>query len=145
MEDKKEKQTFSAADLRKICLDSGADDVGFVNIDREALQKEKGGILRVYSSTRSIVSIIKFMNRENIQSSARYVSSDEYHSFTFCRGQKRNPRPSATLKSRSKWCRFRERVRDGHFHLNAPCYRHIPSSRTCVHLFWILPTRQVLI
>ena len=32
---KKETKQFSAADLRKICLEVGADDVGFVNIDRE--------------------------------------------------------------------------------------------------------------
>ena len=34
---KREKRQFSAADLKKVCLDLGADDVGFVNIDREAL------------------------------------------------------------------------------------------------------------
>ena len=77
---KREKGRFSAADLRKICLDAGADDVGFVNVDREALQKEREGVLRVYPRSRSIVSIIKVMNRENIQSPARYVASDEYHS-----------------------------------------------------------------
>ena len=48
---KKEMRQFSAADLRKICLEVGADDVGFVNIDREALQKEREGILRVYLTT----------------------------------------------------------------------------------------------
>jgi epoxyqueuosine reductase QueG len=77
---RREMKQFSAADLRKICLDAGADDVGFVNIDREALQKEREGMLRVYPLTQSIVSIIKVMNRENLQSPARYVASDEYHS-----------------------------------------------------------------
>ncbi len=77
---KREMRQYSASELRKICLESGADDAGFVDIDREALQKEREGILRVYPLTRSIISIIKVMNRENIQSPARYVSSDEYHS-----------------------------------------------------------------
>ncbi len=80
LNEKKEKREFSAADLKKICLEAGADDVGFVDIDREALQKEKQGILTVYPLTRSVISIIKVMNRENLQSTARYVSSDEYHS-----------------------------------------------------------------
>jgi epoxyqueuosine reductase QueG len=77
---KREMRQYSASELRKICLESGADDAGFVDLDREALQKEREGILRVYPLTRSIISIIKVMNRENIQSPARYVSSDEYHS-----------------------------------------------------------------
>ncbi len=77
---KEGKKEFSMADLRKVCLDAGADDVGFVNIDREALQKEREGILNVYPLTRSVISIIKVMNRENLQSTARYVASDEYHS-----------------------------------------------------------------
>ena len=51
---KKEMKQFSAADLREICLEVGADDVGFVNIDREALQKEREGLLKVYPLTRSI-------------------------------------------------------------------------------------------
>ena len=76
----REMKQFSAADLRKICLEAGADDAGFVNIDREALQKEREGILKVYPLTRSIISVIKVMNRENIQSPARYVANDEYHS-----------------------------------------------------------------
>ena len=75
-----EKGKYSAADLKKVCLEAGADDVGFVDIGREALQKEREGILNVYPLTRSVISIIKVMNRENLQSTARYVSSDEYHS-----------------------------------------------------------------
>ena len=80
LNEKMERKQFSAAELRKICLEAGADDAGFVDIDRQALQKEREGILKVYPFTRSIVSVIKVMNRENIQSSARYVASDEYHS-----------------------------------------------------------------
>jgi len=78
--EKRERRQFSTADLKKICLEAGADDAGFVNIDRETLQKEREGILRVYPLTRSIISIVKVMNRENIQSPARYVANDEYHS-----------------------------------------------------------------
>ena len=49
---------YSAAEIKKICLDTGADDVGLVDLDRESLQNEREGILHVYSLTRSIISII---------------------------------------------------------------------------------------
>jgi epoxyqueuosine reductase QueG len=73
-------KNYSAATIKKICLEAGADDVGLVNIDREALEKEREGILHVYSLARSVISIIVTNNRENLQSAARYVANDEYHS-----------------------------------------------------------------
>jgi epoxyqueuosine reductase len=72
-------KVYSAADIKKICLESGADDAGLVNIDRDSLDKEREGILHVYSLTRSIISIVIAHNRENIQSPARYVANEEYH------------------------------------------------------------------
>ena len=56
---RRERRQFSAADLSKICLEVGADDVGFVNIDREALEKEREGLFKVYPLTRSVISIIR--------------------------------------------------------------------------------------
>jgi len=50
-------KSFSAATIKKICLDAGADDVGLVDLDRESVQKEKEGILHVYPLTRSISAI----------------------------------------------------------------------------------------
>jgi epoxyqueuosine reductase QueG len=68
---------FSAKTLRQICLEAGAYDAGFVEIGREALDQERSDILRVYPRTRSLISIIHGMNRENIQSPARYLYADE--------------------------------------------------------------------
>ncbi len=65
--------------IKEICIAAGADDAGLVDIDRESLQKEREGILRVYPLTRSIVAIINVNNRENIQSPARYVANEEFH------------------------------------------------------------------
>jgi epoxyqueuosine reductase QueG len=70
---------YSAAEIKKICLDAGADDVGLVDLDRDALQKEREGILHVYSLTRSIISIVVANNRENMQSPARYLANGEFH------------------------------------------------------------------
>ena len=70
---------YSAVEIKKICLDAGADDVGFVYLDSDALQKDREGILHVYPLTRSIISVITANNRENIQSPARYVANEEFH------------------------------------------------------------------
>jgi epoxyqueuosine reductase QueG len=75
----RENRVYSTAEISKICLDAGADDVGLVDLDRDSLSKEREGILHVYSLTRSIISIIIANNRENIQSPARYVANEEYH------------------------------------------------------------------
>jgi len=76
----KERYRISGSELRNICLEAGIDDVGFVDIGRAELDKEREGLLKVYPLTRSVIAIVKVINRENIQSPARYVSSDEYHS-----------------------------------------------------------------
>ena len=70
---------YSAAAIKSMCLDAGADDVGLVDLDRESLQKEREGILHVYSLTRTVIAVIIANNRENIQSPARYVANEEFH------------------------------------------------------------------
>ncbi len=74
-----ENRIHSASSIRKICLDAGADDAGLVDLDRDALQKEREGILHVYPLTRSVISIIVVNNRESIQSPARYEANEEFH------------------------------------------------------------------
>lgn len=64
--------------LRSICLECGADEVGFVELDRKALEGEKDDILRLYSRTKSIVSLFKSTNRENIQSPAMNIADEEF-------------------------------------------------------------------
>ena len=71
--------SYSAAEIAAICKEAGADDVGFVEIDRESLSSERRYLQDVYPRTRSIISLVKAMNRENIQSPARYISNEEYH------------------------------------------------------------------
>ncbi len=75
----RENRVYSAAEIKKVCLDAGANDVGLVDLDRDALQEEREGILHVYPLTRSIVSFIIAHNRENMQSPARYVANEEFH------------------------------------------------------------------
>ena len=65
--------------LRRVCLDAGADDVGFVSIDRPELDDQRADILSVYPWTKGLISIVCKMNREPIRSTARSVANLEFH------------------------------------------------------------------
>ncbi len=75
----KKNRKFSRDLLKRICLTAGADDAGVVEIDREGLANEREGILRVYPAARSIISMVRVLNRENMQSPPRYPANDELH------------------------------------------------------------------
>ena len=56
-------QPLDAAWLRQLCLDAGADDVGFVEVDRPALTGERPHIQRAFPHTRSLISFVLRMNQ----------------------------------------------------------------------------------
>src|SRR5689334_10916184 len=74
-----ESTRLDVADLRQLCLDAGADDVGFVAIDRPELDDQRDAILAPYPWARSLISIVCRMNREPIRSPARSVANLEFH------------------------------------------------------------------
>ena len=51
-------EPLDAGWLRQVCLDAGADDVGFVEIDRPALAEERPHIQRVLPQARSLISFV---------------------------------------------------------------------------------------
>jgi ferredoxin len=65
--------------LRQLCIDSGADDVGFVAIDRPELDDQREEILAVFPHTKALISLVCRMNREPIRSPARSVANLEFH------------------------------------------------------------------
>ena len=65
--------------LRDECIKAGADDVGFVDIDRPALSRDKDDILAYFPHTKALISIVCRMNREPIRSPGRSVSNLEFH------------------------------------------------------------------
>jgi epoxyqueuosine reductase QueG len=69
---------FSAAEVRQICLEAGADEAGFVEITREELAKERQGILHLYPLTQTIISISRALNQESMQSPARSLANGEF-------------------------------------------------------------------
>ena len=65
--------------LRRLCLEAGADDVGFVEIDRPALAADRPDIESVFPRAKSLISFVCRMNREPIRSPARSVANLEFH------------------------------------------------------------------
>ncbi len=65
--------------LRQLCLDCGADDVGFVEIERSALDDQRDDILRAFPKTKTLISFVVRMNREPIRSPARSIANLEFH------------------------------------------------------------------
>ena len=71
--------TLDAHELRDLCLRAGADDVGFVDVDRPELEKDREDIMRFFPHTKALVSFVIRMNREPIHSPARSVANVEFH------------------------------------------------------------------
>ena len=65
--------------LYQLCLEAGADDVGFVEIDRPEVADQRADIQWLLPTTRSLISIVVRMNRENIRTPARSIANLEFH------------------------------------------------------------------
>jgi ferredoxin len=65
--------------LRRLALDAGADDVGFVAIDRPEIDDQRREILDLFPRTKALISFVCRMNREPVRSPARSVANLEFH------------------------------------------------------------------
>jgi hypothetical protein len=72
-------QRLDASWLRELCLESGADDAGLVEIGRPALDDQRADILGAFPAAKTLVSFVCRMNREPIRSPARSVANLEFH------------------------------------------------------------------
>jgi ferredoxin len=70
--------TLDAGELRDICLHAGADDAGFVDLDRPELANERNEILRFFPHTKALISFVRRMNREPIRNPARSIANVEF-------------------------------------------------------------------
>ena len=64
--------------LRKTCADLGAHDVGFVALDCPELGDEREKVLETFPRTKSLISIVCRMNRDNVRNPARSLSNTEF-------------------------------------------------------------------
>ncbi len=70
---------LDAAWLKQLCLDAGADDIGFVEIERPELAEERRYIEAVFPTTRTLISLVCKMNREPVRRVQRSVANAEFH------------------------------------------------------------------
>src|SRR5262249_8686731 len=71
--------TLDAQELREIVLRAGADDAGFVEVDREGLGPERADILRFFPHTKSLICFVRRMIGEPISAPAVWVANVEFH------------------------------------------------------------------
>lgn len=71
--------SLDAAWLRRLCLDAGADDVGFVALDRAELDDQRAEIVGAFPATRALVSFVCRLNPEPVRSPARSAANQEFH------------------------------------------------------------------
>ena len=74
------RQRLRAEDVRRLCLEAGADDVGFVSVDRPEMDGDREEILRVFPGARTLISLICRMSVETVRSPARNMANQEFHS-----------------------------------------------------------------
>ena len=65
--------------LREICLAAGADDVAFASVDNPDLASELEHVEAALPGTKSYISLVDKMNRDNVRSTARSVANQEFH------------------------------------------------------------------
>lgn len=65
--------------LRELCLECGADDVGFVSLERPELDDQRADIIRAFPHARSLAVFVCRMNREPVRSVARSLANVEFH------------------------------------------------------------------
>src|SRR4030095_13777969 len=65
--------------LKQLVLDAGADDVGFVEIGRPALDDQREDILKAFPHTKTLISFVVRMNREAIRTPAPPACHTQLH------------------------------------------------------------------
>jgi epoxyqueuosine reductase QueG/putative sterol carrier protein len=64
--------------LKGFCIEAGADDVGFVEIDRPAIADQRDELLDVFPATRTLICIAHRLHRENTRTVAHSATNLEF-------------------------------------------------------------------
>ena len=64
---------------RELCLTCGADDVGFVEIERSKIAEQRADILAAFPRAKTLINFVCRMNCEPVRSPARSVANFEFH------------------------------------------------------------------
>lgn len=71
-------EVLDADELRALCLAAGADDVGFVEIERPALADQVEPITAAFPHPRALISFVCRTNQEAVRSPARSIGNLEF-------------------------------------------------------------------
>lgn len=82
---------LQAEQLRELCLQAGAEDIGFIEIDRSEIAEQKARILEALPATKTIVSLVFRVNREALRTPFHSLTSLEFrHVWGHANGSARN-------------------------------------------------------
>lgn len=118
--------------MQELCLEAGADDIGFVELERFALAEERPHIERIFPPTRSLNTFALRMNRGNVLSPARSVAKVEFHHT----GDEVNdvaPRVTAALE------------RAGVRALNPPMVFPMEADRRMTERIWVVAHKPIAV
>ncbi|MEH6404218.1 MAG: 4Fe-4S binding protein [Sneathiella sp.] len=65
--------------LRQLCLECGADDVGFVEFSNPELDEQRADLIETFPKTKALISFVVKMNKENIRTPKRSVANADFH------------------------------------------------------------------
>ncbi|WP_128893823.1 SCP2 sterol-binding domain-containing protein [Longirhabdus pacifica] len=72
-------EKLDASMLRRIVMEAGADDVGFVSMHRHELDDQRKEILSLFPEAKSCISYVCKMAQEPLRSTARSIANNEFH------------------------------------------------------------------
>lgn len=70
---------INADRLRELCLEAGADDVGFVPIDAPEAASEREHAVKALPGAQTYIAICLRMNRDNVRAPQRSLANAEFH------------------------------------------------------------------
>ncbi|MFQ5451844.1 MAG: SCP2 sterol-binding domain-containing protein [Nitrospinaceae bacterium] len=71
--------SMNADELRQLCRDCGADDAGFVAVDRPELDSDREDIKLAFPRTRTLIGFVSRMIPDNIRTPLRSIANVEFH------------------------------------------------------------------
>lgn len=76
------KLTLTKAGVRELAMNYGADDAGFVSIDDPQIADQRDGIVAEFPYAKTLISLVRRMNREPVRNLNRSVANLEFHYVT---------------------------------------------------------------
>jgi len=72
------RERVEASWLRELCLQAGADDVGFVDIGRAGLGAENDNARRLFPAVKALICLVGISNRDAIRSTSRATANNAW-------------------------------------------------------------------